>query len=169
SRRPRMKNLALLAALGAVAATAWAMNDSYSPASTTATTTTLAPAEPVVVHETVMTSEPIVTKETVITTETAAVPAPARPVAVADEVRQPPITIEQRRLSLDERIQSDVMDAILHSPNMTGQIGVESHDAAVTLTGWTATGGQARRAERLAHVTGVRYVDNQTRPRVGAI
>ena len=152
-----MKKIALVAALGAIAATAWAMNDSYYPG----TTTTLAPAQPVVVHETVVTDEPApVVSE----------PAPAtRGVVIAeDRVTQPPITVEQRRLSLDERIQSDVMDAVLRTPNITGKIGVESSNAIVTLTGWTNTSGQAFRAGRSAQgVQGVKYVDNQIRPRVG--
>ena len=150
-----MKKIALVAALGAIAATAWAMNDSYYPVTTTTTTTTtLAPAQPVVVHETLVTDEPA--------------PATRGVVIAEDRVTQPPITIEQRRLSLDERIQSDVMDAVLHTPNITGKIGVESSDAVVTLTGWTNTSGQAFRAGRSAQgVQGVKYVDNQIRPRVG--
>jgi osmotically-inducible protein OsmY len=47
---------------------------------------------------------------------------------------------------------------------------VESHDAVVTLTGYTTTGGQAMRAARAAgSVQGVRYVQNEIRPRVGRI
>jgi hyperosmotically inducible periplasmic protein len=157
------RSAAWVAALAAVAATAWAASDTYyssSPASTTAVTTTsgLAPGETVVTHETVIADEPV-----------APAPAPAtRPVVIEQSVQQPPITIEQRRLTLDERIQADVMDALLHA-KITGHIGVESRDAAVTLTGWTATAGQARRAEMYAHVSGVTYVDNQIRPRVGSI
>lgn len=156
-------NAALVAALAAVAATAWATSDSYysssQPATTaaaTATTTTLAPTEPVALKETTTVSEP----------ETA--PAP-RPAPVAEEsVAQPPITVERRRLSEDQRIQSLVMDAILAAPNMTGKIGVESRDAVVTLTGWTNTSGQAYRAGTYAHrVSGVRYVENLIRPRIG--
>jgi osmotically-inducible protein OsmY len=79
------------------------------------------------------------------------------------------VTVETRRLSLDERIQGNVMDAIYNMPNISGKIGVESHDAVVTLTGYTMTGGQAWRAARTAgSIQGVRYVQNEIRPRVGA-
>jgi len=147
-----MKNVLIAATLTATAATALAWNDSYYSSRS---------AAPVV------SSEPVVVQETVVTSE------PTRGVVIAEEPRyvpQPRITIEQRRLSLDERIQSDVMDAVMHAPNVTGKIGVESRDAAVTLTGWTATAGQARRVERVAHgISGIRSIDNQIRPRVGSI
>lgn len=156
-----IRKIALLAALAAVTATAWAMNDSYVAPQTTAATqsgalaTQPAPAEPIALKETTIVSEP------------EAVPAP-RALPVIDRSVQPPITIEERRLSEDERIQALVMDAILTAPRMTGKIGVESRDAVVTLTGWTATSGQATRAGMYAHrVSGVKSVDNQIRPRVG--
>ncbi len=122
----------------------------------TTTTTALAPAEPVALKETTAVSEPAVA------------PAPRPAPVVEQSVAQPPITVEQRRLTEDQRIQSLVMDEILAAPHMTGKIGVESHDAVVTLTGWTNTSGQAYRAGMYAHrVSGVRYVENQIRPRVG--
>ena len=71
-------------------------------------------------------------------------------------------------MSVDERIQSEVMDRIANNPNLSGKIGVESHDSVVRLSGWTRTVGQARAAERDARsVLGVRYVENEIRPRVG--
>lgn len=155
------RNAALVAALAAVAATAWATSDSYysssQPATTAATTTTtVAPAEPVALKETTPVSEPAIA------------PAPRPAPVVEQSVAQPPITVEQRRLTEDQRIQSLVMDTILAAPHMTGKIGVESRDAVVTLTGWTNTSGQAYRAGMYAHrVSGVRYVENQIRPRVG--
>ena len=160
-----VRNAALVAALATLAATAWAMNDStYSSTQAGPVMAAApAPAQPLAVHETLTPNE-------IVVTDVAPAPAPAlRPVAVDDEsVKQPPITIEQRRLTLDERIQSDVMDAVLHTPNITGKIGVESNDAVVTLTGWTNTSGQAYRAGRSAQgVQGVKYVDNRIRPRVG--
>ena len=94
----------------------------------------------------------------------------ATPVVIAPAATpvSEPITIEQRRLTLDERIQSGVMDAIYNAPNLGGQIGVESNDARVTLTGWTPTAGQARRAAMYAQgVDGVREVQNLIRPRIG--
>jgi len=79
-----------------------------------------------------------------------------------------PITIEDRRMSMDERIQSEVMDKLAASPNISGKIGVESKDAVVTLTGYTTTSGQAYRAGRYAgSVEGVKYVQNDIRARIG--
>ena len=51
---------------------------------------------------------------------------------------------------------------------ISGLIGVETRDSVVRLSGWTRTSGQARHAERDARsVGGVRYVQNEIRPRVG--
>ena len=159
------RNAALVAALAAVAATAWATSDSYYPSPQASTSAappaSVAPSDSVIAPQTVVVDDPAVA---------APVPAApaARPVVVDEGVRQPPITIEQRRLTLDERIQADVMDAVLHTPNVTGKIGVESNDAIVTLTGWTNTSGQAFRAGRSAQgVQGVTHVENLIRPRVG--
>jgi hyperosmotically inducible periplasmic protein len=81
---------------------------------------------------------------------------------------QPPITVEERRLSEDERIQAQVMDKLASNERLSGKIGVESHDAVVRLSGWTSTSGQAWRAGRDAgSIDGVRYVQNEIRPRVG--
>lgn len=157
----KIRNVALGTALAAVAATAWAMNSEYSstlvPAYTTTYTTVEATtAPPVVVEETLAPGEAVVTTETVV------VPAP-EPRAV-----QPQITVEQRRLSEDERIQLVVMDRLASNPRLSGQIGVESRDSVVTLSGWTRTSGQAWHAEREARsVSGVKYVQNHIRPRIG--
>jgi hypothetical protein len=96
------------------------------------------------------------------------VEAPARTL-MNEGALQAPITIERRRLTLDERIQGNVMDILLmQAANLSGKIGVESEDAVVTLTGYTTTVGQAQRAARYASsVEGVRAVQNQIRPRVG--
>jgi osmotically-inducible protein OsmY len=81
---------------------------------------------------------------------------------------QPPVTVEQRRLSNDERIQSQVMDRIAGARNISGKIGVESYNAVVTLTGYTTTTAQADRASRYAGgVMGVKYVQNEIRSRMG--
>jgi osmotically-inducible protein OsmY len=81
---------------------------------------------------------------------------------------QPPVIVEERHLTLDERIQSDVMDKLAAAPYISGKIGVESHDATVRLTGYTMTAGQAYRAGRYAgSVVGVKYVHNDIRPRIG--
>lgn len=125
---------------------------------------TVAPAMP---RETTTTTAPLTPRET-ITTTPAAPFMPAENIAVPLSAPQPPITIEERRLSLDERIQADVIDRLVSTPYLSGKIGVESHDAIVTLTGYTATAGQARRAEHVVRsVEGVRYVQNQIRARIG--
>ena len=153
----KIRNAALAGALAAVSiATAWA--------------TSASPSRPVALHDS------LAPDETVVTDTPAAVAgdAPAAPVEdrsiVADRasVAQPSLNIEQRRLSRDQRIQADVMDKLAMNRNLSGKIGVESHDAVVTLTGYTSTAGQAWRAGRDARsVVGVRYVDNQVRARVG--
>jgi len=155
-----IRRAALVAALAAVTATAFAMsaseeaqlNASSSDGVIVAegtTTTYLEPNEAIVEE-----SAPVVSQEIV--------PVVERPTA------QPPVTIEERRLTLDERIQGDVMDAIYNMPNVNGKIGVESHNAVVTLSGYTTTAGQAWRAARTAgSVQGVRYVQNDIRPRLG--
>ena len=138
----KIRRAALVAALAAVTATAFAMNESdevkMSPAASNPGLVVAEDSQQVV---------PVVERS----------------------IPQPPVTVETRRLSLDERIQGDVIDAIYNMPNISGKIGVESHDAVVTLTGYTMTGGQAWRAARTAGgIQGVRYVQNEIRPRVGA-
>lgn len=161
----RIRNAALMGAIAAVAATAWAAGDkrgnsSYVPRYTvieerTSVTTTYAqPAPPSIsVHESLSPNETVVT-----TTE-------SRPVYVLERTA---ITVEERRLTEDERIQSEVMDRLAGNPRLDGRIGVETRDSVVRLTGWTRTVGQARAAERDARgIEGVRYVRNEIRARVG--
>jgi len=152
----------LVAALATVTATAFAMNEYVSahsdvvvaPTETVVTTTTIEPAVP---------AESLTTNETVVTTTTA-----APETSPQLNVPSVPITIEDRRMSMDERIQSEVMDKLAASPNISGKIGVESKDAVVTLTGYTTTSGQAYRAGRYAgSVEGVKYVQNDIRARIG--
>lgn len=157
----KIRRAALVAALAAVTATAFAMNESDDVRLKSA-------SNPGVVVAEDSTAQALEPNETIV-----AAPAPvATPEAVPvveRSIAQPPVTVESRRLSLDERIQGDVMDAIYNMPNISGKIGVESHDAVVTLTGYTMTGGQAWRAARTAgSIQGVRYVQNEIRPRVGA-
>jgi len=100
--------------------------------------------------------------------ETAIVPAP-RAVKPLDSP-EPSITVTEQRLTIDERIQAQVLEVLANNPTLTGKIGVESKDQVVTLNGYTNTAGQARRAGRDAgSVDGVRYVVNEIRPRVGAV
>jgi osmotically-inducible protein OsmY len=78
------------------------------------------------------------------------------------------IIVEEQRSSMDQHLQSLVMEALAADAHLTGRISVESRDAVVTLGGWTLTVGQARRAEYVArHVDGVVRVDNQIRPQTG--
>ena len=158
----KIRNAVLVAALATVTATAFAMNEYVAahsdtvvaPTETVVTTTTIEPAVP---------AESLTTNETVVTTTTAAPEASPQL-----NVPSVPITIEDRRMSMDERIQSEVMDKLAASPNISGKIGVESKDAVVTLTGYTSTSGQAYRAGRYAgSVEGVKYVQNDIRARIG--
>lgn len=150
----KVRNAVLVAALAAVTATAWATS------------------EPVTVSETLAPNETVVMPdESEVTpgSEAGIAPRIERPAPVAERrAAQPPITIEERRLTLDERIQADVMDRIASMPNISGKIGVESREAVVTLTGYTSTAGQAYRAGREARsIHGVKSVQNEIRPRIG--
>ena len=163
--RPKIRNAALGAALAAIAATAWAANSSWSPAESfypgaqplaaTPAPAPVTPSQPIAVEDSLAPNETIVTDEQVR----------------VDHARvRAPVVVEERRLTEDERIQSVVMDMIARESRLTGKIGVESHDAVVRLTGYTSTVGQAERAGRIARgVTGVRYVENLIRPRVGGM
>ena len=159
----KFRNAALVAALAAVTATAYATSEYVAahndvvvaPSETVVTTTTVEPMAPVV---------GLTSNETVITTQETTIAAPAPEPIVAST----PITIEDRRLTQDQRIQANVMDMLAQSPNLSGKIGVESKDAVVTLTGYTSTSGQAYRAGRYAgSVEGVKYVQNDIRARIG--
>lgn len=155
-----IRRAALVAALAAVTATAWAVNEDTNAQLYSTSTPGVVVAED-------STQRGLDANEAIVEAPVAGYEV--APVAERAEA-QPPVTVEQRRLTLDERIQGNVMDAIYNMPNINGKIGVESHDAVVTLTGYTTTGGQAWRAAREAgKVTGVRYVQNEIRPRVGRI
>ncbi len=156
--RPKVRNAVLVGALAAITATAWATNNAVSDAAYVPLATEAAvssAAEPVV------TSESLSANETVVTT--------TAPVAVPLERNvAPTMTIEKQRLTEDQRIQAVVMDQLAAAPNISGKIGVESRDSVVTLSGWTTTAMQADRAARTARgVIGVRYVQNEIRPRIG--
>ena len=159
--RPKIRSTALVGALGLVAATAWATNESMSNA-------IFAPPNYVAPERAaVTTSEPVTASESLLQNESVVPSDAAAPVRERNMARTG-ITVEERRLSLDESLQAAVMDRLANNPRLSGKIGVESHDAVVTLSGYTSTVGQAWRAEREARgVTGVKYVQNQIRPRVG--
>ena len=80
-----------------------------------------------------------------------------------------PVIVEERRMPSDEILTALVVERLSANGRLEGKIGVESRDAVVTLTGWTRTEGQAWLAElETRRVTGVSYVHNQIRPRMGA-
>ena len=178
--RPKVAILA--AVLTASAASPWAAYELQSSTLIPAPTNQ-APAEPE--HALISTAvaapvaDPVVTAdEAIVTTDGPAVIVKETEVMprtgpIAVQAPEPPraaITITEPRLSVDQRIQADVMDLLARNPNLSGKIGVVSEDATVTLTGWTATSGQAWRAGRDARgVIGVRHVVNEIRPRVGGI
>jgi len=163
--RPKVRNAALVGALAAVAATAWGMSESMTYAPFTVNDEMIAEQPATPPDDTVAPRESLSPNESVVMPNDAndviAVPVEERSI-------QPPITVEERRLSVDERIQSQVMDKLASNEHLTGKIGVESNDAVVRLSGWTSTVGQAWRAGRAAgSIEGVRYVQNEIRPRVG--
>jgi hypothetical protein len=171
--RSKIRNGALLGGLAAVAATAWATNESMSNA-IFAPPTYVAPeraavttSEPVTASDSLLQNESVVASDSLLQNESVVPSDAAAPVRERNMARTG-ITVEERRLSLDESLQAAVMDRLANNPRLSGKIGVESHDAVVTLSGYTSTVGQAWRAEREARgVTGVKYVQNQIRPRVG--
>ena len=177
-----LRKAALVVALAAITATAWAASETLAPGDpaqarpvwTDLEGSEATPAEPLATQESLAPNESLVRPDDAVLDATppaipqaapvAAVPAPA----VERTAAQAPITIEEKRLTLDERIQADVMDRIAEVQNVSGKIGVETHEAMVTLTGYTSTAGQAYRVGRVARgIVGVKGVDNQIRPRIG--
>lgn len=165
---PKIRSAVLVSALAAVAATAWATSD-YRPAlvpayDTRTTDEAMPPAtQPVATEGTLVPGESVVNAEeaTPLRTET-------RTYVRHDSVSQPPIAVETQRLSDDERIQLAVMDVLAANQHLSGKISVQSNDRVVKLSGWTRTSGQAWQAERDARrVEGVRYIQNEIRPRIG--
>jgi hyperosmotically inducible periplasmic protein len=170
-----LRNASLVGALAALAATSWAVNEAPTPASDETPSATTRETEAIVADTDAQLEEqspPIeerVATDRVMPLEAAAIPAaPAATPVVETSAAQPPITVEAPRLSLDERIQSQVMDLLARAPDVSGRIGVESNDAVVTLSGYTTSAAQAQRAVRYAYtVDGVRNVNNEIRARVG--
>jgi osmotically-inducible protein OsmY len=158
--RFQLRNAALVGALAAVAATAWAANsisnaDTLYPGATPRTETVAVPSTAVAPEDSLSPNETVVSPDNAVPVEQATV--------------RKPVIVEEQRMSEDERLQSVVMDRLAQS-NLTGKIGVESHESVVTLTGWTNTVGQAERAGRYVRgVQGVRSVENLIRPRVGGM
>jgi len=164
--QPKVRNAVLLGALAVVTATAWATNESmpYALYTTDEYVAAEEPAAPP--NDVVAPGESMSPNESVVTTNDTS-DVKAAPI-VERSVAQPPITVETRRLTEDERIQAQVIDKLASTEQLSGKIGVESHDAVVRLSGWTRTAGQAWRAGNVAgSIMGVKYVQNEIRPRVG--
>ena len=163
--------VALATAFAAVTATAWATTETLKLVPSTTIPTVVLEEHELKAAAPLRTEDTLAPNETVIAIERPApvLHAPSRPAPVGrTAVAQPPIVIEEKAMSPDERIQSEVMDHLAYADNLSGRIGVESHDAVVTLTGYTVTAAQAQRAERMARsVDGVRGVDNRIRARIG--
>jgi hypothetical protein len=162
--KPKVRNTALAVALAAVTASAWATHEALSDTAYVPAPSAAVEPAPLTATEPIALNDSLTADESVVAASDATVVAP-----VADaSIPQPAITIEQRRLSEDERIQAVVMEKLANNPRLSGKIGVESYDSVVTLTGYTSTVGQATRAGYDARsVIGVKYVQNQIRPRVG--
>lgn len=177
--RPKVAILA--AVLTASAASPWAAYE-LQRSTLIPAPTNQAPAEPapaVMAPAAAAPVDPVITAdEAIVTTDGQAIIAKEMdvtprtgPVAVrAPDLARSAITITRPRLTVDQRIQADVMDLLARNPDLSGRVGVVSEDATVTLTGWVATSGQAWRAGRDARgVVGVRHVVNVIRPRVGGV
>jgi hypothetical protein len=174
--RPQLRTSLLAAALAATAASAWAAyeigNSTLVPAPSNeaeAQAAAMQPAPLAAEPAIVANEQALAPNEQIVTPAPAA--APRQTLAPVSEAHPAPaITVETPRLTVDQRIQADVMDLLARAPNITGKIGVVSEDSVVTLTGWTTTSGMAWRAGRDARgVAGVRHVVNEIRPRVGGI
>lgn len=158
--QPKIRNAVLVGALAAVAATAWATNENLT---TSPYVAPMALERPIFVSPTaVAVEQSLAPNETLVASERVAAPVEDRIVA------QTGIIVQERKPSEDERIQMAVMDRLASSPRISGKIGVESHGSVVTLSGYTITAGQVYRAGREAgSITGVKYVQNEIRPRIG--
>ena len=174
--RPNLRMPLLAAALAATVASSWATyNSTLIPAPSEQKALNESVATPLAAQPAVADEKGLAPNEQIVTpTTTTEAPVAAKQPAAVPVVESarpaPAITVEQQRLSVDQRIQADVMDLLARSPNITGKIGVVSEDSVVTLTGWTTTSGMAWRAGRDARgVHGVRHVVNEIRPKVGGI
>jgi hypothetical protein len=159
-----------LCILGAAAATTAVFAGGYAalespPLQTAEGTTAVTQAETVVT-----TIEPMTVTETTIAPAPEPVLAPVAVIERSLPGQEPGIIVTEQRLTEDERIQGQVMDALARNPTLTGKVGVETRDQVVNLSGYLMTNGQVMRAGREAgSVVGVRYVVNEIRPRVGPV
>ena len=159
NKKPAIRMAVLIAALAAGTATAWAMNEALSQ-----------PAEEVPVTD--VSAHELTPREDIAPPVRPSEAKPA-PIATTEKAApqstpQPPITVEERRLTEDERIQAQVMDALSNDERLAGKIAVEARNAEVWLSGHVMTAAQASHAGRDAgRIQGVRYVHNEISFRVG--
>lgn len=79
-----------------------------------------------------------------------------------------PIVVTGPRLSQDEIINQQVVDALAGDARLSGRIGVQTTDQDVELSGIVTNASQSRHAERIAMgVPGVRHVHNTLATRMG--
>lgn len=182
--RPDLRMTLLAAALAATAASAYAAySSSLIPAITADTPQAQAQVESARPAPSTEKEMALEANETVIVIEDMERQSPPAPVVERSrpaatpvvETSRPaqaedPITVTKPRLTEDQRIQAEVMERLAANPRLSGKIGVESHDSVVHLSGYLMTSGQVGHAERDARsVRGVRHVQNEIRPRIGAI
>lgn len=166
-----------LCVLGTALATSAAFAGTYAALDQSALMKDTAGATAVTANETLVAT----LQQTVTTSEEARIVTPAvTPLPPAESAplivpqvaasAEPPITITEQRITEDERIQGEVMELLARNDGLTGKVGVESRDRIVMLSGYLLTSGQVWRAGRNAGtVTGVRYVVNEIRPRMGVV
>ena len=174
---PKLGSTVLVGAIAVVTAAAWMASEAISntppvPPSALEKRVAPAPNEPIPVKETVAAHEaPETRDEARLTAENPAPPRVSAPVVTKARKAQPAratITVEERRLTQDQRIQAQVMRRLASAKHVSGKIAVEARASVVRLSGWTRTAGQAQRAERIARgVRGVKHVRNEIRPRMG--
>jgi hyperosmotically inducible periplasmic protein len=164
-----IRRVVLVVALAAVAATALAMDESRSNELQPLFIDEPSEAEPVAepVEPAPVTDMSAHEIAPVAASEAKPAPAVAKEVA-PPSTPQPPITVEEQRLTEDERIQVEVMEALANDARLSGKIAVVTRDAEVWLSGHTMTANQAWHAGRDAgRVKGVRYVHNEISFRLG--
>ena len=79
-----------------------------------------------------------------------------------------PIVVTSPRLTQDELINQQVVEALAGDARLSGRIGVQTLDQEVELSGIVTNASQSRRAEQDAMgVYGVRHVRNTLATRIG--
>lgn len=95
---------------------------------------------------------------------TLSIPAFAQDVVAPDS----PIIVTEPRLSQDDSITQQVMEALAADSRLAGRIGVQTLDREVELSGIVTNASQSRQAERDARsVYGVLHVRNTLSTRIG--